>query len=124
MSKPIVGQFTAFVGKRIANRRKGKKIPLEELARKIGVSAIVLENMEHGYCHINLEQIMLFGRYLSDTGELLGLPHYGDEKISEFINRRVDAMSEEDLRNWKARPTPPEEETYRLFILEHRDEEE
>ena len=118
MPKQIVGHFTEFVGRRIANRRKAKKITPEDMARRVGVSTVVLDHMEHGYCHINLEQLMLFTRYLTATSDLLGLPHYTDDEMNAFINERVNAMSEEDLRNWKAEPPTAETEPRRLFILD------
>lgn len=118
MSKQIVGHFTEFVGGRIANRRKKKKITPEEFARKIGVSTIVLENMERGHSHINLEQLMLCVKYLSSTGDLLGLPYYSDEDMKAFVDARVNAMSEEELRAWKADTTAADDRAHRLFVLD------
>lgn len=122
MAKQTVGPFTEFAGSRIANRRKAKKTSQENMARKIGVSASVLDHMEHGLCHINLEQIMQFVRYLSSTADLLGLPHYGDGDMKAFIDTRVNAMSEEDLRNWKADTETAAQENHRLFIIDLDDE--
>lgn len=118
MSRQIVGHFTEFVGGRIASRRKAKKMPPEDLAKKIGVSVSVLDHMEHGYCHINLEQLMLCARYLTATGDLLGLPHFTDEDMKAFVDLRVNAMSEEDLRSWKANKEALEHDPHRLFILD------
>jgi transcriptional regulator with XRE-family HTH domain len=118
MAKPIVGYFTEFVGKRIANRRKAKKMPPEELAKKIGVSVLVLDHMEHGYCHINLEQVMLFARYLAPTEELLGLPHYSDAEMMDFLNKKIQAMSEEELRAWQQDTAPVIADRRRIFILD------
>jgi transcriptional regulator with XRE-family HTH domain len=123
MSKQTVGQFTTFVGKRIATRRKAKKITAEDMAKKIGVSAVVLDHMEHGLCHINLEQLIQFVRYLSTTSDLLGLPHYDDEEMTKFLGKTIDAMSEEDLRNWKANPHSFAGDRHRLFILDIDEEE-
>ena len=118
MAKQTVGQFTEFVGKRIGNRRKAKKIAAADFARKLGVSELVLDHMEHGLCNINLEQLMQCVRFLSTTHDLLGLPHYGDDEMKSFIDARVNAMSEEDLRNWKADDGPLLQERRRLFILD------
>lgn len=122
MAKQTIGPFTEFVGRRIANRRKAKKISQEEMARKIGVGEVVLDHMEHGLCHINLEQLMQFTRYLTATNDLLGLPYYGDSEMKAFIDARVNAMSEEDLRNWKADTETLAQERHRLFILDFDDE--
>ena len=122
VSKQIVGHFTEFAGRRIANRRKAKKIAPEDLAHKVGVSVSVLDNMEHGYCHINLEQLMLFVRYLAPINELLGLPHYSDEEMIAFLDTRIKAMSEEELRGWKAEPDAVVNERRRLFVIELDDE--
>ena len=118
MSKQIVGHITKFVGHRIGSRRKAKKISPEELAKKIGVSTVVLDNMEHGYSHINLEQLMLCARYLTEIADLLGLPYQTDEAMKAYIDLRVNAMSEEDLRNWKANTEALEHDPHRLFILD------
>jgi|GEM_PF-2372717 transcriptional regulator with XRE-family HTH domain len=124
MSKQTVGHFTEFVGRRIANRRKQKKISPEDMARKIGVSVTVLDHMEHGYCHINLEQLILCSHYLSPTEDLLGLPHCSDGEMKAFIDARVNAMSEEELRNWKANTEAMATEQHRLFILDFDASEE
>lgn len=118
MSKQIVGRFTELVGHRIASRRKAKKISPEELAKKIGVSTVGLDNMEHGYSHINIEQLMLCAKYLTGIGDLVGLPHFSDEAMKAYIDLRVNAMSEEDLRSWKANTEALEHDPRRLFILD------
>lgn len=118
MAKQTVGQFTEFVGRRIASRRKAGKIPPADFARKLGVSELVLDHMEHGLCNINLEQLMQCVRYLGTTNDLLGLPHYGDQEMKAFIDVRVNAMSEEDLRNWKADEETLAQDQRRLFILD------
>jgi transcriptional regulator with XRE-family HTH domain len=118
MAKPIVGHFTEFVGKRIASRRKAKKMQPGELAKKIGVSVTVLDHMEHGYCHINIEQLMLFAHYLAPIGELLGLPHYDDVEMMEFVDKKIQAMTEEELRAWQQDTAPLLAERRRIFILD------
>jgi transcriptional regulator with XRE-family HTH domain len=123
MAKPIIGHFTEFVGKRIANRRKAKKMSSEDLAKKIGVSATVLDHMEHGYCNINIEQLMLFVHYLAPVEELLGLPHYSDMDMFEFVNKKIQAMTEDDLRAWKQDTAPILADQRRIFILDSDPEE-
>lgn len=118
MSKTVVGHFTEFVGKRIANRRRAKKIAPEDLARRIGVSAVVLDNMEHGSCHINLEQLMQCAKSLGPVGELLGLPHYSDEQMLDFVDKRVRAMSKEQLEAWQQDTEPQASDRRRLYILD------
>jgi len=123
MGKQIVGHFTEFVGRRIANRQKTKKMTDEDLARKTGVSVHVLENMKRGYDHINLEQLMLFARYLGTTSDLLGLPHYGDDDMKAFIDERVKQMTAEELQEWQASTGTDNVERYRLFILDFDSED-
>lgn len=118
MPKQIVGRFTEFVGRRIANRRRTKKISPEELSKKIGVSTVALDKMEHGYSHINLEQLILCAHCLSEITDLVGLPHKSDEEMKAYIDLRIGAMTEEDLRNWKANTEALEHDPHRLFILD------
>lgn len=124
MAKETVGQFTAFVGKRIAARRKKKKLTQTELATKIGVSSSAYDRMEHGLCNINLEQLMQLAKHLAPTEDLLGLPHYSDEEMADFVNQRVLAMSEEELRDWKQNTEPAETDHRRIFILDSDEEQE
>jgi transcriptional regulator with XRE-family HTH domain len=118
MAKSTIGQFTEFVGRRIANRRKAKKILPEDLARKVGVSVMVLDHMEHGLCNINLEQMALFARYLAPLEELFGLPHYDDAEMTAFLDKRIKAMTGEDLRAWQQDTAPLIADQHRLFILD------
>lgn len=114
-----VGEFTAFVGRRIKTRRKAAKMTQDELAEKIGVGGETLREMELGRGHINLERLIDCVRHLpTTTGDLLGLPHYNDEEMADFIDKRIRAMSEEDLRRWKQDPGPATADRRRLFILD------
>jgi len=96
----------------------------EELARKIGVSVPILHEMECGTRHINLERLIRFVRHLTTTSDLLGLPHYGEEEIFDFIDKKIRAMSEEDLRKWKSDPGPASTDRRRLYILDSDSEQE
>lgn len=123
MARQTVGQFTTFVGKRIAARRKAKKMTQVELAKKIGVSSSVLDRMEHGFCNINLEQVMQLAKRLTPTEDLLGLPHIDEGEMVDFVNKRILAMSEEELRAWKQNLQPLAEDHRRIFILDADSEE-
>jgi len=118
MAKPIVGHFTELVGRHIANRRRAKKMPPEELAKKIGVSVTVLDHMEHGFCHINLEQLMLFSRYLAPLPDLMALPHSNEGQMAEYVDRKIRAMSEEQLRAWQQDTESLAGDSRRIFILD------
>lgn len=118
MENQTVGQFTVFVGKRIAAKRKKKGMSMEVLARKIGVSKAAMGRMELGQGNISLEQLMRLARYLAPTEELLGLPHYSDEEMAEFVNKRVLGMSEEELRAWKQNTGPSAADRRHIFILD------
>ena len=124
MAKPIVGHFTELVGRHIANRRKAKKMPAEELAKKIGVSVTVLDHMEHGFCHINLEQVMLFARYLAPLEDLMALPHCNEGQMAEYVDKKIRAMSEEQLRAWQQDTEPLTGDSRRIFILDGYSEAE
>jgi hypothetical protein len=88
------------------------------MARKIGVSQTVLDNMERGLCHINLEQLMQFARWLTPTSDLLGLPQMVDEDMNDYLDKRIRAMTEEELRAWQSDPAPYLEDRRRLFVLD------
>jgi transcriptional regulator with XRE-family HTH domain len=119
MAKGIVGHFTEFVGRRIKNGRKAAKMSPEDLAKRIGVSPLVLDHMERGYCHVNLEQMMQLARHLSlSLEELLGIPHHEENEILEFLNKRILAMSEEELRAWQQNVQPLAEDGRRIYILD------
>ena len=124
MAKETVGKFTAFVGKRIAAKRKKKNMTQHELATKIGVSGSAFDRMEHGLGNINLEQLMQLAKHLAPTEELLGLPHYDDAAMADFVNQRVLAMSEEELRAWKQNAEPAATDHRRIFILDTDAEQE
>ena len=124
MAKQIVGHLTELVGRHVANRRKAKKIPPEELAKKIGVSPTVLDHMEHGACHINIEQLALFARYVAPLEDLLSLPHCNGDQMAEYVDKRIRAMSEEELRAWQQDTVPLASDSRRIFILDSYPEPE
>ena len=107
-----------FVGKRIAARRKAKNMSMADLAKKVGISKASMGRMELGQGNISLEQLMKFARHLAPTEDLLGLPHYSDEEMAEFVNKRILGMSEEELRAWKQNTGPSAADRRHIFILD------
>jgi transcriptional regulator with XRE-family HTH domain len=123
MVREAAGKFNAFVGKRIADRRKKKGMSQRKFATKIGVSSSTLDRMEHGAVNITLDQLTRLAQELAPMEDLLGLPHYDDAAMADFVNKRVLAMSEEELRDWKQNTEPAETDHRRIFILDNHAEE-
>jgi transcriptional regulator with XRE-family HTH domain len=124
MEQKTVGQFTVFVGRRIRLRRQRRKMTQFELAKKVGVPVSILSRVEAGTAHINLEQLMRFVGVFTSTHDLLGLPHIGEEATMRFMDEKINAMSEEQLRAWKAKPREEMTDSGSLFILDFDEKDE
>ena len=124
MVREAAGKFNAFVGKRIADRRKKKGMSQRAFATKIGVSSSTLDRMEHGTVNITLDQLVRLAQELAPMEELLGLPHYDDAAMVDYVNHCVLAMSEEQLRDWKQNTEPVATDHHRIFILDTDGEQE
>lgn len=124
MVREAAGKFNAFVGKRIADRRKKKGMSQRAFATKIGVSSSTLDRMEHGAVNITLDQLVRLAQELAPMEELLGLPHYDDAAMVDYVNHCVLAMSEEQLRDWKQNTEPVATDHHRIFILDTDGEQE
>jgi transcriptional regulator with XRE-family HTH domain len=124
MVREAARKFNAFVGKRIADRRKKKGMSQRAFATKIGVSSSTLDRMEHGTVNITLDQLVRLAQELAPMEELLGLPHYYDAAMVDYVNHCVLAMSEEQLRDWKQNTEPVATDHHRIFILDTDGEQE
>lgn len=112
------GEFTALVGKRIAERRRAKGMRQVDLGAKIGLSKTAMIRLENGKANITLEQLVGMAKELAPIEELLGLPHYDDAEMADFVQKRVLAMTEEELRDWKQNTEPAATDHRRIYILD------
>jgi transcriptional regulator with XRE-family HTH domain len=123
MAEMPVGAFTKFVAGRIQATRKHRKMTEAELASKTNIPKAVIISIEKGEAHITLEQLARFTKVFTAMSALLGLPNMTELEMKDYLDSKINAMTEEQLRAWQAKP-PSEPDNRNLYILEIHEEDE